>query len=200
LYCIHYTHVLFREESKVCISDIVHKQEKRRAEAMAAKKAGKVAQSEIEEMRDMLKNGDLTNEHTIGTYMNEFSRGKKGQKPAQSECPIFMLLKEVPNHQLAELIKAANNRGRKAQSTTASYFKRSSLVQFLVAPKLLPNTGAETKKKHIKSSGGGTGSIRSVSGTSLDRVSSGGILSTPKPELAPLRMVQVASRSGPALR
>jgi hypothetical protein len=124
----------FRLSTAGAISGIVEQREKRRAEAIQAKKEGKVAQSEIDEMRGMLKNGDITDKQKITLYMVEFKMGIKGQKPPRREFPFFLMLKFIPDDLMAEFIRSANRRGRndnQAGKRAGSYFRRSSLAQFL---------------------------------------------------------------------
>jgi hypothetical protein len=136
----------FKSRARNAIGGIEAERDKRRAEALEAKKEGRVAQSEIDEMRDMLKSGDLTCQHRIGLYMLEFKMGIKGQKPPQREFPYFLMLQFIPDERMSDLIAAANRRGKQIQSAkkpAGSYFRRSSLVQYLSAS----HSGEKKSKK-----------------------------------------------------
>jgi hypothetical protein len=143
----------FQEETKGAVDDLVKSRDNRRLEALAANKAGKVVKSDIEEMRNLLKSGNLTNCSTIDTYMRDFRQGKKGQKPPRRQFPYFLMLQHVSNEHMLCLIRAANNRGRKAPDRATSYFKRSSLVNFLSNGPAREASARrkDPKKKHSRS-------------------------------------------------
>jgi hypothetical protein len=121
----------FAMEASEAISNVIARSQKKRDDAMDAKKMGVVSKSEIESMRSMLHMGDLTDKHKIGEYMLDFKMGNKGRKPMRNELPRFLMLKYITRDQMVELVRAANRRGRNDKRGD-TYFRTNSLVHLLV--------------------------------------------------------------------
>ena len=129
---LRYAREQFQIEIAEVIKDMVRNRSKRKAEALAAARAGTVTSHEIESMRSMLNMGELTCRKKIADYMLDFKMGNTGSRALQQTLPTFLMFKYITRDRMSDIIKSANRRGRAHEGKQDNrYFRLGSLVSLM---------------------------------------------------------------------